>query len=281
MIKVLAVFDGLRFSDATLQHTLRIAQTQLAHIVGLFLEDFTYQSFSRYKAIAKENLSSKQIQQLEQADELVRVKSIKKFQDACQKLGIPHSVHRDKDIAFPTLIQEAIYADLVVIDAQETFSATKEKAPSTFIRDFLAASESPVLLVNKKYVPVSKVVLLFDGEPSSVYAIKQYSYLIGAHIDLDVEVLTVKKEKATTHVPDNKLMKEFMKRHFPKATFTVVKGDYAEPKIIEHIKSVPGKPLIVLGAYRRGMVSRWFKQSMADTLLENISLPLFIAHNKA
>lgn len=281
MIKVLSVFDGLRFSNATLQHTLRIAKTQPAHIVGLFLEDFTYQSFSRYKAIAKENLSSKQIKQLEQADEEVRLNSIRIFKEACQKEGIPHSVHRDKDLAFPTLIQEAIYADLVVIDAQESFSTVKEKAPTRFVRDFLANSESPVLLINKKYVPVSKVVLLFDGEPSSVFAIKQFSYLIGKYTDPEVEVLTVKKEKSTTHVPDNKLMKEFMKRHFPKAKYTVVKGDYAEPAIIEQIKSIPGKPLVVLGAYRRGMVSRWFKQSMADTLLENLSLPLFIAHNKA
>lgn len=281
MIKVLAVFDGLRLSEATLQHSLQIAKTQPAHIVGLFLEDFTYQSFSRYKAIARENLTQKQIQELEKADELVRAKSRKRFTEVCQKAGIPHSIHKDSDIAFPTLIQEAIYADLVVIDANETFSSTKEKAPTTFIRDFLGSSESPVLLVNKKYVPISGAVMLFDGEPSSVFAIKQYSYLIGAHTDIDVDVLTVRKEKSSLHLPDNKLMKEFMKRHFPKATYNVIKGDYAEPKIIEHIKSMPGKPLIVLGAYRRGMVSRWFKQSMADTLLENVSLPLFIAHNKA
>ncbi|HRN79728.1 MAG TPA: universal stress protein [Ferruginibacter sp.] len=281
MIKVLAVFDGLRFSEATLQHSVQIAKSQPAHLVGLFLEDFTYQSFSRYKAITRENLTTKQIAVLEKKDEATRKASRERFMAVCKKAGIEHSIHKENDVAFPTLMQEAIYADLVVIDANETFSLSKEKAPTEFIRDFLSGSESPVLLVNKKYTPVTNAVMLFDGEPSSVFAIKQYSYLIGAHQDLNVEVLTVKKEKSTSHVPDNRLMKEFMKRHFPKAVYTVVKGDYAEPKIIEHLKQLPGKPLIVLGAYRRGMVSRWFKQSMADTLLEHLTFPLFIAHNKA
>jgi hypothetical protein len=281
MIKVLAVFDGLRFSEATLQHSIQIAKSQPSHLVGLFLEDFTYQSFSRYKAIATENLTAKQIAALEKSDEETRKQSRERFVQACQKEGVEHSVHKEKDVAFPSLMQEAIYADLIVIDANETFSTQKGKAPTDFIRDFLAGSESPVLLVNKKFTSISKTVLLFDGEPSSVFAIKQYSYLLGAHMDLEIEVLTVKKERSTMHVPDNKLMKEFMKRHFPKANYTVVKGDFAEPKIIEHLQALKGKPLIVLGAYRRGMVSRWFKQSMADTLMENTSLPLFIAHNKA
>lgn len=38
--------------------------------------------------------------------------------------------------------------------------------------------------------------------------------------------------------------------------------------------------LVVLGAYRRNELSRWFKTSMADTLMKELDTPLFIAHNK-
>ena len=38
--------------------------------------------------------------------------------------------------------------------------------------------------------------------------------------------------------------------------------------------------LVVLGAYQRGMVSRWFRASMADVLMRDLKLPLFIAHSK-
>ncbi len=96
---------------------------------------------------------------------------------------------------------------------------------------------------------------------------------------LPVEVISVKDVNNNLHLPDNKLMKEFMKWHFPKATYTVLKG-LAEAKIIKHLKGVKENSLIVLGAYRRGRVLRWFRTSMADTLMKEIKAPLFIAHNK-
>jgi hypothetical protein len=37
---------------------------------------------------------------------------------------------------------------------------------------------------------------------------------------------------------------------------------------------------VVLGAYQRSEVSRWFKTSMADILMRELNVPMFIAHNK-
>jgi hypothetical protein len=33
-------------------------------------------------------------------------------------------------------------------------------------------------------------------------------------------------------------------------------------------------------AYGRSAVSRWFRESMADLLMQTLPFPLFIAHNK-
>jgi nucleotide-binding universal stress UspA family protein len=123
-------------------------------------------------------------------------------------------------------------------------------------------------------------VLLYDGGPSALYAVKMFSYLFGSFMDLPVEVLTVKNHfMATSRVPDNKLMREFIKRHFPKASYTVIKGG-AEEQIIGHLRNHKENELVVLGAYRRSELSRWFKTSMADTLMKELDTPLFIAHNK-
>ena len=74
-------------------------------------------------------------------------------------------------------------------------------------------------------------------------------------------------------------MKEFLKRHFPGAAYTVIKGS-PEVEIINYLKGEKDTSLVVLGAYRRGLVSRWFRPSMADGLMAGLKLPLFIAHNK-
>lgn len=106
-----------------------------------------------------------------------------------------------------------------------------------------------------------------------------FSYLLPQLKHLGTEVISVKNLDDTMHLPNNKLMKEFMKRHYPKAKFIIMKG-WAEEEIIAYLKLQEENTLIVLGAYRRGAVSRWFRESMADILMRNLKLPLFIAHNK-
>lgn len=70
-----------------------------------------------------------------------------------------------------------------------------------------------------------------------------------------------------------------MKRHFPAAQYTVLKG-LAESEIITYLNVQKANNMVVCGAYQRGMVSRWFRVSMADALMKNLKLPLFIAHHK-
>lgn len=70
-----------------------------------------------------------------------------------------------------------------------------------------------------------------------------------------------------------------MKRHFPIAEYIVLTGN-TEEEILDHLKREGSHAVVVLGAYQRSRVSRWFKQSMADSLMQQLDLPLFIAHNK-
>ena len=131
--------------------------------------------------------------------------------------------------------------------------------------------------VPAQFLEIDKILLLYDGRPSSLFAIP-IQLPFGGLTDYPVEVLTVKDHyMPNLHVPDNKLMK-FIKRHFPKATFTVIKGD-PEEEILQYLEGHRENELVVLGAYRRSEVSRWFKSSMADKLMQDTDTPLFIAHS--
>ena len=70
-----------------------------------------------------------------------------------------------------------------------------------------------------------------------------------------------------------------MKFYFPDAEYTFLKGA-PEETILAFLEQQDEEVLVVLGAYRRSRVSRWFKPSMADTLMSKLKLPMFIAHNK-
>ena len=280
MKKFLAVFDGYKFSKSTMDYAIQLTQAADAHLVGVFLDDFIYRSYSAYKVMTTYKNYDEVIKELDVKDNKKRDEAVQKFQKECGKTGISFSIHRDKFIAIHELKHESMFADLIIINEYETFTKYKEQPPTRFMKELLGDVQCPVLVVPNAFKPVDKIVLLYDGGPSALYAVKMFSYLFGNLQDLPVEVYTVKDYYlATLRLPDNKLMREFIKGHFPKATYTVAKGD-AEEQIQGHLRNHKENELVLLGAYRRSELSRWFKTSMADILMRELDTPLFIAHSK-
>lgn len=279
MKKFLAVIDGYKISKSTIDYSIQLTQAADAHLIGIFLDEFIYRSYSVYKVMTTNKNYDKVIKGLDEKDKKKRDSAVLQFEKACEKAKIKFSIHRDKSIAIQELKHESMFADLIIINEYETFTRFKEQPPTRFMKELLGDVQCPVLVAPNAFKAIDKIVLLYDGGPSGVYAIKMFSYLFGNLQDLPVEVYTVKEKlKADLHLPDNNLMREFIKRHFPKATITVAKGN-AEEQIKGYLQNHKENELVVLGAYRRSELSRWFKTSMADILMQELNTPLFIAHN--
>ncbi|NEU07589.1 universal stress protein [Flavihumibacter sp. R14] len=277
MKKIIAAFDGLKFSASTQQHALDIAPHD-SLLVGVFLDDFTHHSFKLTDMVGDEGVSAEKIKQLVDKDVLTRKESVAAFENGCQQAGIKYIVHHDKSIALQELVKETIYSDLLIIGSHESLTHTHEELPSTFIKDLLADVQCPVMLVPSTYSKIENVVILYDSDPSSVYAAKMMSYMLPELKSLPVEILSVHSEQAQNSFPHDELIREFMLCHFPDATFRLVSG-IAEKEVVEYLADRQNT-LVVLGAYRRSMVSRWLRPSLADALIRKTQLPLFTAHYK-
>ncbi|MFL5741592.1 MAG: universal stress protein [Flavisolibacter sp.] len=280
MKKFIAAFDGLNFSQSTLRYATFLSRRANAHLVGVFLEDFTRHSYGMADVTHYEGSFDMHIREMNQKDREDRDEAIDLFEQACRESGLEFSVHRDRNIALQELLHESVYSDLLIIHSGETMTRFEEKKPSRFIRELLCEVQCPVVLVPDDYRPVDSFCLLYDGAPASVYAVKMFSYLFPGLKNFEYEVVTVKDPAGSLHLPDAHLMKEFMKRHYPGAEYKVLQGD-PEDVLSEYLEQENRNGLIVLGAYSRGRVSRWFRASMADVLAKNIQAPLFIAHNKS
>jgi len=279
MKKISAAFDGLQFSEGTLTYAIKFAESSKALLSGVFLESFLYHSYGLYDMVGSQGVSEVKMKRLRENDEETRRISSVVFESACKKAGISYAIHHDKNFALQELLKESIYSDLVIIGADEKMSHINEKAPTNFIRDFLAETQSPVLIVPRKYHEIEKVVLLYDGKPSSVHAIKMFNYMLPWMCNKETEIVSVTDPKESGELHDENLVREFIKCHYPKATYTLLQGD-PEDEILNYLKNIPQNVLVVLGAYQRGNLSRWFKTSMADLLMKNTGRPLFIAHQK-
>jgi hypothetical protein len=279
MKKIIAAFDGLKYSESTRDYAIFLAKQTNTHLVGVFMDDPAYTSYKIYELITESGATEEKLKKFEAKDKATRMAASQDFEKTCQKEKLEYTVHHDHNIAIHELKHESIYADLMVIDSKETLTHYEEKLPTRFMRDLLGDAQCPVLVVPAKFKPINKIVLLYDGQPSSVYAIKMFSYLLPQLKHLETEVVSVNPYISSMHLADNKLFKEYMKRHYPKTKFTMLKG-FAEDEIVKHLKQTGQNTLVVLGAYRRGTVSRWFRESMADVLMKGVKLPLFIAHHK-
>lgn len=278
MKKFIAAIDGLRFSESTARYATRLANLSNAHLTGVLLDDWTRHSYKIYELVNNDATIEERREELDKEDVKTRQESAAKFQQYCAEVDIEYNLHRDRNFAIQEILHESIYADLLFIDGKETFMAYEENQPTKFLRTMLANVECPVFVAPPQYEPIRKVILLYDGEPSSVYAVRMFSYLLPSLKSQEIEVVTVQDDEDQLSLPDKRLMTEFMDRHFANASYKVFKGfpESVIPDLLKHEK--PGT-LVVLGAYRRGMVSRWFRPSMADILLEHLRLPFFIAHN--
>lgn len=277
MKKILVAIDGLKYSESTTAYAVHLARQANAHLVGLFLDDALYHSYKIYELIGNEGVSEETREELNAIDEEARQQAVLNFEQACKDQGLHYTIHHDNNVAIQELLHESIYADLLVIDRKETFTHYEENTPTRFVRDLLSEVQCPVLMVPQQYKPIDKIVLLYDGSPASVYAIRQFNYIFQGIENMPTEVITVNSTPDSSHIPDNRLMKEFLCRHFPALAFTVLNGD-AETEIINYLHKQNYNPLIVLGAYSRGMVSRWFRPSMANKLMQQVDAPLFITH---
>lgn len=279
MNKIIAAFDGLKIAESTKKYAIEITKIDKSHLTGVFLDDKTYTSYKIYDLVLEEGVSQKKLLDLKSKDNYLRANAAQEFEKECNSSNISYNIHHDKNVAIQELIHETIFSDLLIINNKEAFNHYEEKNPSRFLRDLLSNTQCAVLLTPEKYREIKKLIFLFDGKPTSVFAIKMFNYLFSHFSDFPFEVICVKTMEEDLHLPENKLIKELINRHYQNVKYTVLKG-IPEVEISQYLVKEIESCVIILGAYRRTMVSRWFKSSLADELIKKFQFPLFIAHNK-
>ena len=137
MLNFLAVFDGYKLSKSTIDYAIQMTKTSKAHLVGVFLDEFIYRSYSVYSILKNAENPYDEIKKLDEKDALKRNTAVNIFQKACEAAKIPFSIHRDKSIALQELKHECMFADLIIINENESFSKKRVTPPSDFMRDLL------------------------------------------------------------------------------------------------------------------------------------------------
>lgn len=271
-----AAFDGLKFSTSTLQYALFLCELTGHSLTGLFLEDISYKSYPIEKILATESQPEKILAELEEKDTKKRAAAVQRFQSAASKRGVDYSTIKSENIAIQEIRNHSMFADLMILDKKESFTRLEQKVPTRFIKDVISTIHCPVVIVPQTFRPIDKVVFLYDGSPAAMHAIKMYASVFDK-TDFPLEVIYVSRDGKSA-LPANKALRKYLKTRFDKVQYTILQGN-PEEEICGYLKNNLENELVVLGAYKRSEVSRWFKTSMADVLMKDTNSPLFIANS--
>jgi hypothetical protein len=271
MKKILLLINDYHLSQSALNFTVKIALHANATIFGIFVQSLQYSDGESYLFPSDINLTDKDFTAATDKEEHLQFlkTSISLFSNTCAAANISFKIHSVNNNYLDALTDHSAFADLIICDA--------DTPPLHYsMNSLLANAHCPVLMVNKDYLQTDSLVFTYDDKSSSIHAVKWFTYLFSMYKQLPVHFVSVVPHNVLG-IEYEDLIKEWLPLHYPNATIEILKGETRDEltKFINQLSN----PLVIMGAFGRSSLSRFFKDSLANIIVEQTNAPLFITHD--
>ena len=278
MEKILLAIDAINPDKKTLEFACYLGRLTKSKVTGVFLENLAAEESPRVKNMNGKGYVDWEVD--EKSDEhkakmeLIE-KNISLFKEGCINREVSYRLHRDRGVPASELIEESRFADVLVVDAETSFNRRYEGTLSEFVRDILRKSECPIIIAPESFEAIDEIIFTYNGSSSSVFAIKQFTYLFPQFYNKKVSIIQINKD-GEWHDPDKYKFSEWLKEHYIDLHFEALKGE-TDNKLFDYVFGKENM-FLVMGAYGRNALSLFLKRSHADLLIKTVSQPIFIAH---
>ena len=180
-------------------------------------------------------------------------------------------------VSLEEILKRSVYADLIVADALLNVPGPFHPSLNVSIRELLADAHCPVLLLREGIIPPERIVLSYDGSYSSMQAIRSFSYLFPDLRAIPCYAVYVTGDRKQKEPAELAHLKDWLEFHFDRATVEILPGEPADV-LPAFTNRSSGSALVVMGAYGRSALSRVFRHSLANSILDRANASLFITH---
>lgn len=276
MKKVLLAFDGGHFSKGAFEFARALHQNKSILLTGLFLPQIDYANIPSFSGGGVGDPLFLPLMG-DENKEMIE-KNVECFVSLCKENKIEYGVQNEfYDFALPEIKKETRFADLLIIGSQSFYRNLAPADAQEYLEYILHGVECPVIVVPEKFVFPKNNILAYDGSDSSVYAIKQFTYLL-PELAANNTLLVYVNEEIGRPIPEKEKIEELAARHFPDLTITKLEMN---PK--RYFATWIGEinaPILVTGSFGRSGISGFFRKSFSSKIISDHNLPIFIAHQR-
>ena len=268
MKRILFITNGETPNIKCLAFACFLAEMNSASLTGVLIDN------SELEVVPSGNGNGKHLK----AERMSMSETARIFKEHCTQKNIPFNIFKVNGDPLREIVNESRYSDILVMDP--TVSAyAGEEAPSALLKEIIANIECPVIVSPDNFEKIDDIIFCFDGSESSIYAMKQFTYLIPQLRDQRVSLLEVNHSSKEGFSEGHKKMTEWLMAHYDTILNIELKGDVRK-ELLTYLSAQKNK-LVVMGAYGRSQLSQFFRRSTADVLIRDVDLPFFITHYKA
>lgn len=275
MKRILYVANALKPNTGRLDFTLYVCSLIDAGLKAMFyIEKKTHSTETNWVNHAAKLAGILPDEDLNRLQEKLCDVHMHEFKTKCEGEGIHCSVNKVEDNFLNDVILESRYADLVLLDTAIAYTPGHISIPTSLAEEILRSTECPVIALPETFNGIDELVLTYDGKISSMYAIKQFTYLFPQLKDIRVTVITVNPDVVASE--ERYKFMEWMHNSYSNINFLAVTGE--ERRGLLEILLQRKDALILMGAYGRSRLSTYIHPSHADNVLKMTSQPVFIVH---
>lgn len=278
MEKILLIISDEPINRRAIEFACYIANLSHSRLIGAFLENLHAEevpvSKKLYGSTVVETIVAQDLPTYESTKRNIEY-NLTLFKEICGKSGTRFSIREDKGKPTEELVKESRYSDVIILDSAITGIKRLRDIPTDFFKDSLTSSECPVIIAPPDFEEIDEILFLYDGNDSSVFAIKQFTYLFPELSDKKAIVLDVNK-RHRSGIRENLKINELLRPHYSRIGFQELQDNVSNGlfEFLLHKRNV----FLVTSVFTRFIFSILSKPDKAELFVKTINFPIFIAH---
>jgi hypothetical protein len=276
MKKILVVFSSYHYSDAVLKWLVRMNDQTPILATGIFLPASAFASIFSYAAAANASGETGYFPAPDKDEKEEISSQMQQFEKDCLANGISFRLHPGRmNLTMPDISVESRFSDLMLISGESFFIREKGEDRTAHIHDLAKAAECPLLIIPEHFIFPSSVILAYDGSPNSVFAIRQFAYILREFTVLPTLLMNAGQNDPGHDIPFKDEAIELITSHFN--DLTLQKIDLDPGKFFgEWIDNRKGS-ILVSGSLGRSKLSQLFNKSFIEDVILAHHIPVFTA----